>query len=218
MRLGLFSLVGGLIGAGKQKKASRKAQAALIASLEKGIAEQTRQYDQTRADYEPARKILDPSVTALANLIGLNGADAQQAGMQGVQDSPILASIIRNGEEGILQNGAATGGLRGGNIQNSLANFRGDAFSNELQAQMARLAGATGIGLGATDSVANFGANKANALTSLFGQQGGATASGLLQRGGITAGMFQNGGSFLDGIGKAFAPASGAGSFLSKIF
>lgn len=213
--MGLFSFVGNLIGAGKQKKASRKAQAALEAALNRGIDEQTRQFDLTRADYEPARNLLAPSVTGLADLIGVNGVEAQQTGMEGIQNSPLLASIIRNGEESVLQNASATGGLRGGNTQNSLANFRADAFANELQAQMARLAGLTSIGMGATDSVSNFGANKANNVSNLLGQIGGAQASGLLQRGGISAGMWNNVGSFGDSLGKKFSPA---GSFLSKLF
>lgn len=213
--MGLFSFVGNLIGAGKQKKASRKAQAALEAALNRGIDEQTRQFDLTRADYEPARNLLAPSVTGLADLIGVNGVEAQQTGMEGIQNSPLLASIIRNGEESVLQNASATGGLRGGNTQNSLANFRADAFANELQAQMARLAGLTGIGMGATDSVSSFGANKANNVSNLLGQIGGAQASGLLQRGGISAGMWNNVGSFGDSLGKKFSPA---GSFLSKLF
>ncbi len=216
--MGLFSFAAGLIGAGKQKKASRKAQAALEAALNRGIDEQTRQFDLTRADYEPARNLLAPSVTGLADLIGVNGVEAQQAGMQGIQDSPLLASIIRNGEESVLQNASATGGLRGGNTQNSLANFRADAFANELQAQMARLAGLTGIGMGATDSVSSFGANKANNVSNLLGQIGGAQASGLLQRGGITAQMFNNAGSFLDKAASSFMPTSGFGATLGKLF
>lgn len=224
--MGLFSFVGGLIGAGKQKKASRKAQAALEAALNRGIDEQTRQFDLTRADYEPARNLLAPSVGQLGDLVGVNGVEAQQAGLEAIQNSPLLASIIRNGEESVLQNASATGGLRGGNTQRSLADFRADAFSNELQAQMQRLAGLTGIGMGATDSVSMFGANKANNVTNLLGQIGDAQASGLLQRGGLTAGMWKNAGSFADSLASsAIGAGAGAGgmpfnfgSFAKKLF
>lgn len=117
-----------------------------------------------------------------------------------------------------MQNASATGGLRGGNTQASLANFRADAFAQQLQEQMARLAGLTGIGMGATDSVSAFGANKANNVTDLFGRIGGAQASGLLQRGGITAQMFNNAGSFLDSAAKSFMPTTGFGAKLGKLF
>ena len=207
--MGLFSFVGGLIGAGKQKKASRQAEAAQLEYLNKALAEQTRQYDLTRADYAPAQRLLAPSLTQLGDLVGLNGVDAQQLGMEGVQNSPLLASIIRNGEEAVLQNASATGGIRGGNTQNSLANFRADAFSNELQAQMARLAGTGSIGMGATDSVANYGQQRANNMGNYYGQQGQVRAGGLLTRGGINAGMWNNVGSFADQIAARVAGGAG---------
>ena len=209
--MGLLSFVGSIIGGAKQKKASRQAEAAQIAAYEKGVAEQQRQFNQTRDDYAPARGLLNPSVTQLADLVGINGVEAQQRGMEGVQNSPLLASIIRNGEESVLQNASATGGIRGGNTQRGLADFRADSFSQELQAQMARLASLTGIGMGATDSVANFGANKANALTNLFAEQGGTRANGLLTRGGITAKMWNSAGQFGDSVMSAIA--GGAGGF-----
>lgn len=216
--MGLFSALGSLVGGSKQKKASRKAEAALIAAYEKGIAEQNRQFDQTREDYAPARNLLAPSVSGLADLVGVNGVDAQALGLDAVRNSPIMAALLRSGEEGIIQNASATGGLRGGDTQRSLADFRADTFSNELQSQMQRLAGLTGIGMGATDSVANFGANKANALTNLFAQQGGARYDGLLTRGGITAAMYNNAGNFLDKAASSFMPSTGFGAKLGKIF
>ncbi len=209
--MGLFSFLGSIVGGGKAKKASRKAEAAQLEYLNKALAEQQRQFDVTRADYEPARSLLAPSVGGLADLVGVNGVEAQQAGMEGVQNSPLLASIIRNGEEAVLQNASATGGIRGGDVQRSLAYFRGDAFANELQAQMQRLAGLTGIGMGATDSVSAFGAANANNLANLYSQQGQVRAGGLLTRGGINSQMWNNLGSFADQA--VSAAAGGAGGF-----
>lgn len=209
--MGLFKFVGGLIGASKQKKASRQAEAAQLEYLNKALGEQTRQYDQTRADYAPARELLDPSLTQLGDLVGINGVDAQRLGMQGIQNSPLLASMMKNSEEAILQNASATGGVRGGNVQSSLYDNAGMQFNNELQAQMGRLAGLAGIGLGATDSVANFGQQRANNVSNLYGQQGQVRAGGLLTRGGITAGMWNNAGAFADSVASA-AIGAGAGA------
>lgn len=198
-----------MIGASKQKKASRRAEAAQLEYINKAIGEQQRQFDLTRSDYEPARRLLDPAVTGLADLVGINGADAQRIGMEGVQNSPLLASIMRNGEEAVLQNASATGGLRGGDTQRGLADFRADSFASELQAQMARLAGVAGIGMGATDSVANYGQQRANNIGTAYGQQGQVRAGGLLTRGGITAGMFNNAGAFADQVASAVAGGAG---------
>ena len=186
--------------------------------MNKALAEQQRQFDVTRADYEPARSLLAPSVEGLGDLVGVNGVEAQQTGMDAIQNSPLLASIIRNGEESVLQNASATGGLRGGDTQRGLADFRADAFANELQSQMQRLAGLTGIGMGATDSVSAFGANNANNIANLYSQQGLVRAGGLLTRGGITSQMFNNAGSFLDKAASSFMPTSGFGATLGKLF
>jgi hypothetical protein len=209
--LGLFSFVSGIIGAGKQKKASRRAEAAQLEYLNKALGQQQQQYDLTRADYAPAQGLLAPSLTQLGDLVGVNGVDAQRLGMEGVQNSPLLASIMKNSEEAILQNASATGGVRGGNVQSSLYDNAGMQFNNELQAQMGRLAGLAGIGMGATDSVANFGQQRANNMGNLYGQQGQVRAGGLLTRGGITAGMWNNAGAFADQV--AAAAAGGAGGF-----
>lgn len=198
--MGLFSLVGSLIGGGKGKKASKKAEAAQLEYLNKALGEQRRQFDLTRSDYAPYLATGLSGLDQLGDLIGVNGADAQSAGLVNIQNSPELAALIRNGEEAVLQNASATGGLRGGNIQTGLANFRADTFANQLQTQIARLAGLAGLGQGATDSVSAFGQQKANNVSNLFGQMGDVRAGGLLTRGGINNQLWNNAGSFLDNV------------------
>lgn len=207
--MGLFSAIGGLFGGGKAKKASRNAEAAQLEYLNKALAEQQRQFDVTRADYAPLTALLAPSVKGLSDLIGVNGTDAWEAALARVQDSPTLARIIKNGEDSILANASATGGLRGGDTNRSLADFRGDAFVDEFNAEMARYAGLVGLGSGATDSVSAFGAQKANNVSNIYGQQGQVRAGGILTRGGINNQMWQNAGSGLDSLVAAFMPGGG---------
>lgn len=207
--MGLFSAIGGLFGGGKAKKASRNAEAAQLEYLTKALTEQQRQFDITRADYAPLTALLGPSVKGLGDLIGVNGNDAWEAALTRVQDSPTLARIIEEGTDGILANASATGGLRGGNVQRGLADFRGDAFINELAAEQARLAGLVGLGSGATDAVSSFGARKADNISNIFGQQGQVRAGGILTRGGINNQMWQNAGSGLDSLVAAFMPGGG---------
>lgn len=207
--MGLFSIVGSLLGGNSAKKASKKAEAAQLEYLNKAIDEQRRQFDVTRADYQPYLTTGLSGLSQLGDLIGVNGADAQAAGLVSIENSPELAAIIRHGTEGVLQNASATGGLRGGNTETGLANFRADAFANQLQTQISRLAGLAGLGQGATDSVSSFGANKANNVANLFGQQGQVRAGGLLTRGGISSQMWNNAGAGLDSIVRAFIPGGG---------
>lgn len=198
--MGLFSFVGSLIGGGKAKKASKKAEAAQLEYLNKALSEQQRQFDLTRSDYAPYLATGLSGLGDLGDLIGVNGTDAQQAGLVSIENSPALAAIIRNGEDAILQNASATGGLRGGNIQRGLADFRSDAFVDQLNQQISRLAGLAGLGQGATDSVSAFGQQKANNVSNLFGQMGDVRAGGLLTRGGINNQLWNNAGSFLDSV------------------
>lgn len=207
--IGLFSFIGGLFGAGAQKKASRGAEAALIASLDKGIAQQQSQYDQNRADFMPYLQAGTDALGGIRGLTGLNGNDALQSAITGLQNSPLYGSYVRNGEEALLQNAAATGGLRGGNLQRGLADFRYDALAQTIQQQLGNLGNVAGMGLGATGQNAGLGTQISGNITNLLGQQGQARADGLLTRGGITAGMWNNAGNFLD---SAVMSALGAGA------
>jgi hypothetical protein len=212
--MGLFSLVGSIFGGNAAKKASRRAEQAQIAAMDRAIGEQRRQFDVTRADYEPARALLAPSIESLSGLIGLSGPEAQQLALNGIQASPELMQIIRNGEDALLANASATGGLRGGNTQDALARFRGDAFANQIGTQLQRLGGLAGLGMGATDSVSAFGANASNNISQQMVGQGAARAQGLLTRGGINSQMWNNVGGFLDQAFSAAVPgATPAGLF-----
>jgi hypothetical protein len=217
--MGLFSFVGGLLGAGSQKKASRKAEAAQLQYLQKAIDEESRQYNQSRTDLAPFRDIGTQALGPLGDLIGIGGADKQGAAISALQQSPLYQSLFNNGQEALLQNAAATGGLRGGNMQRGLADFGSDTLAKVIQSQIGNLGGLTTTGLGATNTTAGLGANTADAIAALFGKQGDARADGLLTRGGITASMWNNAGGFLDELGSAFIPGGGGiKAALGKMF
>jgi hypothetical protein len=211
--MGLFSFVGGLLGGGSAKKASRRAEAAMVDAYNRGIGEQQRQFDTTRADFAPYLAAGTSALDGLGDLVGINGDPQQQAALDALRASPMYQSLYRNGEEALLQNGAATGGIRGGNFARSLADFGADTFASAIDRQLAQYGGLASMGLGATGSVAGFGANKASAITDLFGQIGGVKASGALTRGGINSQNWANAGSFLDDAVSSFLPGFGGFKF-----
>lgn len=182
------SIFGGLMGGKGAKKAAKYQYKA--AKL--GIDEQRRQYDATRADFEPFRQAGVSGIGDLTDLVGVNGPEAQSAAIQALQASPFYQSLYRTGEEAVLQNAAATGGIRGGNTQRALADFGADTLATTIDRQLANLGGLVGIGQGATGAVANFGANKANQVTGLLQQQGQAMAGSALTRAGIWSGVGNN--------------------------
>lgn len=219
--MGLFSLIGGLFGGGSQKKAANQAMQAQTAALNRAIDIGNQQFQQTRSDYMPYTQAGTAAVGDLSALLGLGGLggvseigatqagrDQQAAAIAQLQQGPLYQSLYRNGEEALLQNAAATGGIRGGNTQRGLADFGSDVLANVYQNQLSNLSGVAGLGLGATGSVAGFGANNANNAAGLTTQIGQAQANNYLAKGRINAQNWQNAGSFLDSISSSILPIS----------
>lgn len=189
---GVLGIGANLLGASSSNKAIGKAADAQLQATKLGIDEQRRQFDLTRSDFAPYLQEGTAGLGQLGDLLGVNGPDKQAAALGIIQNSPVLARLIDQGTEGVLQNASATGGVRGGNTIDALANFRADAFNQVLNDQMARLGGLAGLGSGATGAVANFGAGTANAITQLLGQQGQSQAGSFLARAGVNNNMLNN--------------------------
>ena len=182
------SIGGGLLASSGASKAAKAQQASDAA----GIAEQRRQYDLSRSDFAPYLGAGTQALPGIMDLLGLNGNDKASAQIEALKSSPMYQSLYNNGEEAILQNASATGGLRGGNTQSSLANFGRDTLSQVISDQLARLGGLAGMGQGAAGSVAGLGANSANQISSLLQASGNAKASGSLAQAGIWSGVLNN--------------------------
>ena len=199
-----------MIGGGKAKKASRQAEAARLEAVNKGIAENARQFDLTRGDFASEQRFGEDSITNYRGLVGLDGADAQQAQIELLRGTPLYQSLYNNGRDAILANASATGGLRGGNVQDGLARFSADTLSSVIQNQLAAYSGGIGVGIGSDQAIGQFGANAVGAQSDLRLSGADARAFGLNQRAGINAQNFQNFGGFLD---NAVGAATGGGGF-----
>ena len=208
--MGLFGTITGLIGASKKKKASKQAQAAIEAKLNEAIGTSNNATNLIRGDYATARGVLDPTVTAMGDLIGINGDPAAQSALDRLKASPLYTSLFNTGEEAVLQNAAATGGIRGGNTQRGLADFGADTLASTIQQQLGNLSGLAQIGLGGAGTIANVGTGTATNIAELLNKIGQAKAGGAITRGGIGAGMWNTAGSFLD-------KAAGAGNIGGQI-
>lgn len=133
-----------------------------------------------RAEGRQATMSSRGSLSAQQDLLGLNGTDAQGSAISGIENSPYFSGLVKQGENAILQNASATGGLRGGNTQAALAQFRPNMLSAAIDQQYQRLGGLTSLGQNAAAGVGNAGLNMANNNTSLLGQIGAAQAGGIL--------------------------------------
>jgi hypothetical protein len=179
-----------LVGSAMQSRAAGKAAQAQQAGAQAGIDEQRRQFDEIRRLLEPYVAAGQPALQAQQAMLGLQGQEAQQQAIQGIEQSPLLQALTRQGEEAMLQNAAATGGLRGGNLQAALAQFRPAMLQQALDQQYARLGGMTSLGQQSAVGVGNAGMATGANVAGLLGQQAAAQAGGAVGRAGAFAPLF----------------------------
>ena len=193
------SVVGGITGAKQAGKAAEAAAATQAAAAQAGIDEQKRQFDKLV-------ELMSPYVTAGTGamaeqqaLIGLKGQEAEQAAITKQEQSPIFQALTQQGENAILQNASATGGLRGGNVQVALSQFRPQVLNSLIEQQYNRLGGFTRTGQAAAAGQAEQGMASADSISNLLANQGAATAGGQIAKGNVVRQSFGD----LLSIGKA---------------
>lgn len=264
--IGLFSVVGGIIGGNSVKKGLNNASNAQSESSDDQIARLEAALSSATAAYNPYSTLGSSASGAYADLMGIGGSaggpdwneylaanpdvmaayekdgrfstpqeyaqyhyntygqgegrsnfgsdavsanDAQASAISALEKSPLFTSLIRNGEEAITQNASATGGLRGGNIQGGLADFRADTLASTIQQQLAGYQGAIGTGLTAANGVTNATYNTATGSNTAQQSATDALIQKILGKAGINSQNWSNVGAFADkaasggGIGKA---------------
>lgn len=191
--MGGSSLLSGIAGG----KGAAKAAKITAQAYQKGIDEQNREFGIIQGNEKPYMDAGLGGLSGYGDLVGTNGSAAQQTAIAALKASPLYTSLFRNGQDTILQNAAATGGLRGGNTQSALANFGSDLLSQVIQNQLGNLGGLVNTGLSAASGTNTAAMNTANQVSDLLGKQGGAQAMGAA----APYGAFQQA---LGGLSSAF--------------
>ena len=176
--------VGDITGANDAADAAKDASKIQADAARMGIEEQRRQFDKLVELMSP---YVNAGVGALGgqqDLLGLSGADAQRKAINALSASPQFQSLIQQGENAMLQNASATGGLRGGNIQAAMSQFRPQILSQLIDQQFGRLGGLTQVGQAAAAGQAAAGQASGNNIAELLQQMGAANAGGTLAAGG----------------------------------
>ena len=177
--VGGTTLVSSLIEAGAAGNAADTQSAAADA----GIVEQRRQFDKMQEILAPYVNTGTDAMSQMRALNGLDGPEAQAAAMRSISESPEMAAMAQQGENALLQQGSATGGLRGGNIQGALAQFRPQMLSSLINQQYGRLGGLAQMGQASAAGVGAAGMQTGANIADLLGQQGAAIAGGLIAAG-----------------------------------
>jgi hypothetical protein len=194
----------------QQSKAASGAANAANAADQRAI-------DQQNMRYEEIQKLLSPYITGgqgafekQQGLMGLRGDEEQAKQLQGIQNSSEFTSGIQQGENAILQNASATGGLRGGNTQGALAQFRPNLLNNLVNQKLQQYGGISSQGLGASQVLGGFGTNNANAVGQQLTNQGQNTGNSMLASAAADKAVAS---SISSGIGGIFGGMAGGKKF-----
>jgi hypothetical protein len=198
------SIIGGMFQSNAQKSAASQASAADYAASQAAIAEQRRQFNALLQRSQPYMRAGQIGMNGMLNLAGLNGDKAQQQAVNGIQNGAGFQAQVQHGEQGILANAAATGGLRGGNVQAALGQFRPAMLQQAIDQQYARLGGLTNMGQNTAVNAGNMGMGMANQIGGQLTAGGNAMAGNALAQGQASANMWGNiagaAGSFFGGL------------------
>jgi hypothetical protein len=171
------------------------ASAAISSSAAKDAAETEGEFtqagiDESRRQFDEMQKILSPYVTAgnqameqQMAMMGLSGPEAQSAALRGISEGEEFKALTAQGENALLQSASATGGLRGGNTQGALAQFRPQMLSSLINQQYGRLGGLTQLGQASAAGVGAAGIQTGANISELLGRQGEAAAAAQLASG-----------------------------------
>jgi len=210
------AVVGGVVAS----KSAKKAANAQTQAAQMGIDEQRTQFEAMQALLAPYVGVGTSALGQQVALMGGSGVGPQRDAIQAIEGGEEFAALTRQGENAILQNASATGGLRGGNTQDALAQFRPQVLSALIDQQYNRLGGLTSMGQSSAAGQAAMGQQAGNNISNLMQQQGAAQAGGALAQGQAWGNVFgqvsQLGGAMLTGaIANPFGGLGNTGTALA---
>jgi hypothetical protein len=174
--VGGTSLVSSAVGS----KAAKSAGQLQYDASQAGVAETRAAREEMRGLLQPYVAAGGPALQAQMAALGLAGPEAQQEYVAQQEQSPAFQALARQQEEALLQNASATGGLRGGNVQGALAQFRPALLNQFLEQQYGRLGGMTSLGQQSAAGVGTAGMQSAGSIADLLAQGGAARAGAKL--------------------------------------
>lgn len=185
------------------KTAAKEASKAQQNASQQGMEEQRRQFDALQALMKPYVQSGTGALQGQNDLLGLNGFNKQQSAIGNIENSPFFKSQYQQAENALLQNASATGGLRGGNTQEALADNRSNMLFGNVQQQLQNLSGVASNGQSAAAGLGGQGLQFGNNIAQGYGDIGQAQAGYQLAKGQINQGLLnfglQAGAKYLSG-------------------
>jgi hypothetical protein len=166
-----------------QADAAKSAASTQAGAAQGGIEEQRRQFDAVQKLLQPYTEAGPGALEQQQAFLGLRGPEAERAAIERISGGETYKALAQQGEEALLQRASATGGLRGGNIQAALGQFRPQLLSSLIEQQYGRLGGMTSLGQQSAAGVGTAGLQTGVNVSNLLGQQGAAQAGAEIAQG-----------------------------------
>lgn len=155
------AIVGGaVVGAAATTMAANKSAKASKSATNATIAEQQRQYDQTRADTANLRALSDQSVANLSRL--------QSGDMSGFYASPDYQFNLTQGQQAIDRSAVARGGLLSGAAVKAGERYASGLASQQFGSYVDRLLQSAGLGNTGIGMTSSAGQNAANNIGNAY--------------------------------------------------
>ena len=182
------AVVGGAatVSAGSKASKAQKNAAAMQ------VAESQRQYDQTRADYAPAREAGAGATNKLASMYGVYKPGDASYVETDFTASPGYDWRLSQGVQAAERSAAARGLLGSGAAMKSIQRYGEGLASSEYENYANSLKSLAGLGQTATSGTAAAGAASTGAINSAYQQAGNARASAYANTGSAINGTVNN--------------------------
>lgn len=175
--------VAGVAAAATSYASAGDAADAQMDAANMGIMEQRRQFNAVQKLMKPYVDVGERGLTETTNLLGLNGNEQQQAAIESIKSGSMFNELNKQGQNAILQNASATGGLRGGNVEAALAQFSPQLLQALIDQRYQQLGNLVSVGENAASFQGNAGMQMGNNISNLWQQYGAAKAGGIIGQG-----------------------------------
>jgi hypothetical protein len=141
--------VAGVASSAMSANQAGKANASQQQAAQNQLQLAQQQYDTMQTQISPYLSAGQTGLTDYGDLLGANGNDAQSAAISGIKNGAQYQGLMQTGNENILANASATGGLRGSNTSNTLDNTSISTLNGLITQRLAGYGQLMGNGLNA---------------------------------------------------------------------
>lgn len=206
--MGLFKAIGSIVGASKQKKATKRAVAALEAAGNQAIGTYNAAQDAILPTYQPYQ---DAGTKALGSL-----SDLVYGAPSTIAASPDYQFRVNEGQRALNATLNARGLSESGAAMKEAIRYGQDMGAAEYDNRYRRLADLVNTGFSANNNAAQVRLGTAGNVAGTQMDIGNARAAGFIRRGDLTAGQWQTAGGLADKFANAAMGAYSGGASLGR--